>query len=108
MNLSGERTNIGLWTEESRAETREAGMPLFMEMHTIRGGVSVDDVATDHAADLQLQGRSGVRYLRYWVNEEDGKVFYLMEAPSNEAAARMHRRAHGPMAGEIYPVKEGL
>jgi hypothetical protein len=83
-------------------------MPLFMEVHTIRGGVSVDDVTTDHAADLQLQGGSGVRYLRYWVNEEDGKVFYLVEAPSNETAARMHRKAPGPTAREIYPVKEGL
>jgi hypothetical protein len=83
-------------------------MPLFMEVHTIRRGVSVGDVATAHVADLQLQSGCGVRYLRYWVNEQDGKVFYLVEAPSGEAAACMHRNAHGPLAGEIYPVKEGL
>ena len=83
-------------------------MPLFMEVHTIRSGVSVGDVATAHVADLQLQGGCGVRYLRYWVNEQEGKVFYLVEAPSGEAAAGMHCRAHGPLADEIYPVKEGL
>jgi hypothetical protein len=88
---------------------REAGMALFMEVHTINGGVSMGDVASAHAADLAIQGGGhGVRYLRYWVDEQDGKVFCLVEAPSGEAAASVHRQAHGLVADKLYQVKEGL
>jgi hypothetical protein len=40
-------------------------MPLYMDIHTITGGVSADDVAKAHIADLQTQGKHEVRYLRY-------------------------------------------
>ena len=82
-------------------------MPLFMDVHTIGGGVAVDDVAKAHEADLQTQDKHDVRYLKYWVNEEHGKVFCLVEAPNKEAADRVHREAHGLVADEITEVKEG-
>ena len=82
-------------------------MPLYMDVHTIDGGVSADDVAKAHIADLQTQGEHEVRYLRYWVNEPQGKVFCLAEAPSPDAAATVHREAHGLMADDIYQVQEG-
>ena len=82
-------------------------MPLYMDVHTIDGGVSADDVAKAHIADLQTQGEHEVRYLRYWVNEPQGKVFCLVEAPSAAAAADVHREAHGLVADEIFPVTEG-
>ena len=63
-------------------------MALFMDVHTINGGVSLEDVATAHMADLAVQGGHGVRYLRYWVDERDGKVFCLVEAPSGAAPSR--------------------
>jgi hypothetical protein len=34
-------------------------------------------------------------------------VFCLVEAPSREAAAQVHREAHGLIADEIYAVVEG-
>jgi hypothetical protein len=68
-------------------------MALFMGMHTTDGGVSLQDVTTAQVADLAIQGGHGVRYLRYWVDEQDGKVFCLLEAPSGEAAASVHRQA---------------
>jgi Protein of unknown function (DUF4242) len=82
-------------------------MPLFMDIHTIGGGVSAEDVAKAHSADLQAQGRYDVKYLRYWVDEGAGKVFCLAEAPSADAAATVHREAHGLVAEEIYEVQEG-
>jgi len=48
-----------------------------------------------------------VRYLRYWVDEGAGRVFCLVEAPSAEAAASVHREAHGLVADHIYRVQEG-
>jgi hypothetical protein len=82
-------------------------MPLYMDVHHIDGGVSVDDVAKAHVADLDTQGAYDVKYLRYWVNEPDGKVFCLVEAPSAEAATTVHREAHGLVADSIFEVQEG-
>ncbi|HSK94772.1 MAG TPA: DUF4242 domain-containing protein [Candidatus Angelobacter sp.] len=82
-------------------------MALFMDVHSIDGGVALSDVAQAHLADLQAQDRYGVRYLRYWVSEDQGKVFCLVDAPSADAASRVHREAHGLVAQEIHPVEEG-
>ena len=82
-------------------------MPLFMDVHDIAGGVAVDDVAKAHLADLQTQAAHDVRYLRYWVDERAGRVFCLVEAPSADAAAEVHRQAHGLVADHIYRVQEG-
>ena len=82
-------------------------MPLYMDVHTIDGGVAAGDVATAHIADLQTQGKFDVRYLRYWVNESRGKVFCLVEAPSPDAASTVHREAHGLVADDVYEVQEG-
>jgi hypothetical protein len=82
-------------------------MPLFMDVHNIDGGVSIDDVAKAHMADLQTQDRYDVRYLRYWVDEAQGKIFCLVEAPSAEASSTVHREAHGLVADEVFQVQEG-
>ena len=82
-------------------------MPLFMDIHEIAGGVAMDDVAKAHLADLKTQAAYDVQYLRYWVDEAAGRVFCLVEAPSAEAAADVHREAHGLVADHIYRVQEG-
>ena len=82
-------------------------MPLYMDQHNMDEGVSVEDVAQAHQADLQAQGKHDVTYLRYWVDEKQGKIFCLVEAPSAEAAAEVHREAHGLVADEIFEVQEG-
>ena len=87
-------------------ESKGQRMPLFMDVHSIEGGVSAADVAAAHAADLATQGRHGVNYLRYWIDEEAGKVFCLVDAPGAEAANTVHRDAHGLVADEIYLVSE--
>jgi hypothetical protein len=83
-------------------------MSLFMDVHSMEGGVAIADVAQAHQADLQTQGAHGVNYLRYWVDEKHGKVFCLVEAPSAEAAIAVHREAHGLVADAIFPVHEGV
>ena len=83
-------------------------MALFMDAHTIDGGVSVADVASAHEADLATQGAYGVNYLRYWVDEAAGRIFCLVEAPDADTATIVHREAHGLVADEIFPVSEGV
>ena len=82
-------------------------MPLYMDVHNIQGGVSASDVAAAHQKDLETQARHGVDYRHYWVDEQAGKVFCLVEAPNAEAAHTVHREAHGLVADEIYEVSEG-
>ena len=82
-------------------------MPLFMDVHSLGGGLAVGDVAKAHMADLQTQAKYDVRYLRYWVNEDHGKVFCLVEAPSADAASTVHREAHGLVADDVFEVQEG-
>lgn len=83
-------------------------MPLYMDIHhKLPEGATASDVADAHEADLAIQDRYGVTYRSYWVDERAGKVFCLVEAPDAEAAATVHRQAHGLVADEIFPVVEG-
>lgn len=63
-------------------------MPLYMDVHESLQGAKKEDVAKGHEADLAKQGEYGVQYLKYWVDEEQGKVFCLVDAPDVESAAR--------------------
>jgi hypothetical protein len=83
-------------------------MALFMDVHNKVEGLTADAVAGAHQRDLEVQDKYGVRYERYWFDEDSGKVFCLVEAPDAEAAATVHREAHGLVADEIVPVREGV
>ena len=82
-------------------------MPLYLDVHHKIPDLTTDGVADAHQQDLRIQHKYGVNYLRYWYDEGTGKVFCLVEAPSREAAAAVHREAHGLLADEIIEVKEG-
>ena len=82
-------------------------MPLFMDVHKFESPVTPQEVAGAHEKDLAVQGRHGVSYLRYWVDQAEGVVYCLAEAPSAEAAVQVHREAHGLIPDEIHPVVEG-
>jgi len=82
-------------------------MPLFMDVHQKVDGLTADAVAGAHQRDLEVQEKHGVNYLRYWFDEGSGKVFCLVEAPNAEAAAAVHREAHGLVADDITEVQEG-
>lgn len=82
-------------------------MPTFMDVHTLDEGVSADDVAQAHKADLEKQTEYDVNYKRYWVSKEGTKIFCLVDAPDAETAEKVHREAHGLVAEEIYEVSEG-
>jgi hypothetical protein len=81
-------------------------MPLFMDVHNVPG-VKAEDVAKAHEEDLRVQGEHGVDYRQYWVDETNGKIFCLVDAPDAEAANTVHREAHGLVADEVHPVTEG-
>lgn len=82
-------------------------MPLYMDIHQHVPGLTGEAVAGAHAKDLEVQRKHGVQYLKYWYDENLGKVFCLVRAPTREAAEAVHREAHGLVADEIIEVKKG-
>ena len=82
-------------------------MPLYLDVHKKIPGVTKKAVAEAHEKDLKAQGKYKVKYLKFWVDEKDEKVFCLVEAPNKKTAERVHREAHGLLADELYEVSEG-
>lgn len=79
-------------------------MPLYMDLHRGLNGVSCKDLEHAHHLDEQVQDKHGVKYHKFWLNEETGTVFCLMEGPNKEACAAVHQEAHGMIACEIIEV----
>jgi class 3 adenylate cyclase len=78
-------------------------MPVFIDIHDV-AGVTTDDVARAHLLDLHVQSHHGVDYVKYWVNEKQGKIFCMCNAPTAEAADAVHREAHGMSAARIMEL----
>lgn len=79
-------------------------MQMFMDVHVGLGDATAEDVAAAHARDLEVQGKYDVHYLTYWLNDPDGQVFCLVEAPNKDAAVACHKEAHGLMPHNIIEV----
>ncbi len=73
-------------------------MPLFMDVHDKVDGLTAEAVAQAHQRDLQAQYQHGVKFLKYWLDEDSGKVFCLIKACSQEAAEAFHQAVHGSVA----------
>jgi hypothetical protein len=80
-------------------------MPKFMDTHKMPG-VTRAALAEAHAKDLAIQDKHGVKFTSYWVDEKQGHVFCLSEAPNREAAMAVHKEAGHP-ADAIFEVHEG-
>ncbi len=82
-------------------------MPLYVDVHHKVEGLTAEAVAGAHHKDLVTQGKHGVKYLKYWYNDQTGRIYCLVDALSKEAAETVHRAAHGLVAAEIMEVREG-
>lgn len=80
-------------------------MALFMDMHSIEGGVSASDAAAAHQADLATQAGYGVNYLRYWVDEEAGKIFCLVDAPDGTWQRPQRQSCTRPRWGRCHEAR---
>ena len=78
-------------------------MPQFMDVHTGMAGVTAEDLAAAHQADLDIQGEEGVDFQHAWADPKTGHVFCLSEAPDADAVRRIHERAGHP-ADEVHEI----
>ncbi|HEY7530288.1 MAG TPA: nickel-binding protein [Gemmatimonadota bacterium] len=82
-------------------------MALYLDVH--RGvKASIDELAKAHVSDLEAQERYGVKYLKYWFNQDAGTVFCLVEGPNRDACNAVHREAHGLVAEKLIDVESQL
>jgi AraC-like DNA-binding protein len=65
-------------------------------------------VAEAHRDDLAVQDHFGCKCMTYWIDEDRGNVFCLIEAPDKGAVISMHQRAHGLVPHEIIEVSTEL
>ena len=78
-----------------------------MDIHRNVEGITEAALEEAHQKDLEVQGKHGVKFINYWYTEEEGTIFCLCEAPNREAAAAVHKEAHGGVADEIIEVRQG-
>jgi hypothetical protein len=94
--------------EADHTHRRRNAMPLYLDIHEqAREGLTLAALEQAHRVDLDNQAKYGVSYQQYWVDLAARKVFCLIEAPSAEAAAAVHREGHGLLANRIYEVVQG-
>ncbi|MGH7563056.1 MAG: nickel-binding protein [Gemmatimonadota bacterium] len=82
-------------------------MTLYMDVHR-NMDATPEEIEKAHLSDLEAQGRFGVSYLKYWVNPQNKTVVCMVEGPSKEACAAVHREAHGLEPDQIIEVESGL
>lgn len=80
-------------------------MPLFIDLH-IDHNLTLDVVKQCHVADKAIQEKYGVKYLQILLNQPQGYLFCLAEAPDKESCARVHQEAHGNIACNILEITE--
>jgi hypothetical protein len=90
---------------EVAAPAPSAKQRLYLDVHELGPGkVTAGAVADAHKKDLATQARHGVHYRAYWVDEKQGRIYCLVDAPSADAAMAVHREAHGLVANRVQEV----
>lgn len=82
-------------------------MPRYIDVHSGLRGVKFSEVEEAHAKDLEVQGKHGVNFLGFWVDEATGTIFCLSEASDRDAPRRAHAEAPGLLPDKVYEVREG-
>lgn len=80
----------------------------FIDIHNLEPGkVTFDDVMKAHQKDLATQDKYNAKFLKFWVDEKQGKVYCLSKANDSASVKQTHKEAHGLMPSIIYDVTEG-
>jgi len=80
-------------------------MPLFMDRHDVPG-VTAEQVAQAHLADLSMGAKYGVQFLAYWFDADQGEAFCLAKAATGDSLTAVHKATHGLIPNEIISVSE--
>jgi hypothetical protein len=82
-----------------------ADRKLYLDVHDIGPGkVTAEAVALAHQKDLATESNYDVNFMAYWVDEANGKIYCLAQAPTSAAINTVHEQAHGLLADQIMEV----
>jgi class 3 adenylate cyclase len=80
-------------------------MPLFMDRHDVPG-ITAEQVAQAHQADVGAAAKFGVTFLAYWFDADHEEAFCLAKGPTAESLTAVHEETHGLVPNEIIAVSE--
>lgn len=84
------------------------GKHLFLDVHNLEPGkVTFAAVSEAHQKDLATQHKYGVNFIKFWVDEAEGKVYCLAEAPDSLSVYQTYKDAHGLVPDFIHDVTGG-
>lgn len=94
-------------TEGEAAEIK-GKQNLYLDLHIMGPGkVSAAAVAGAHQKDLAIQKKHGVNLINYWVDEKNGTIMCLAQAPNADSLINTHKAAHGLLPVKVDEVKQG-
>jgi len=80
----------------------------YLDVHYLgEGNVTAKEVAGAHKKDLAVEGKYGVNFINYWVDEKNGVVMCLSQAKDSTAVIKTHKEAHGLLPAYVLEVKQG-
>lgn len=89
-------------------EAALTGKQLFLDIHHLEpGAVTPEAVAGAHEKDLAVQNKYGVNFINYWLDQKQGTVVCLSEAPDSLSVIKTHTEAHGLVPAKVERVKQG-
>lgn len=71
------------------------------------GKVHFEDVAAAHKKDLATEGKFHGNFIKYRVNEKEGKIYCLSQAPDVHSIYLSHKEAYGLVPDHIMQVTKG-
>ncbi len=103
-----EKTAEGVTKETTEVTNTTEHQAYFIDVHDLEPGkVTFEDVDDAHKKDLATQDKYGVKFHKFWVDEQKGKVYCLSQAKDAEAVKATHSEAHGLIPATVYQVSGG-
>lgn len=111
ISCNDSKKNTDATTKETSSVSADSGLvqSYFIDVHDLEPGkVTFKDVEDAHAKDLATQGKYGVNFVKFWVDESKGKVYCLSQAKNEDAVTNTHKEAHGLIPSSVYQVSSGV
>ena len=91
-----------------KEESAKGKKDFYLDLHVMGPGkVKATAVAEAHLKDLAVQRKHGVNFINYWVDEKNGIIMCLAQAPNADSVVNTHKEAHGLVPVKVDRVKQG-
>ncbi len=95
-------------SRRSAAHAAAQSRHLYIDVHDLGPGKApFHEVMAAHRKDLAVEGKHDVHFIKFFVDEKNGKVYCLSDAPDAHSIYATHQEAHGLLPSRIWQVSEG-